>query len=129
MWFPGSPILTVRAPKYQNKTVSMGPKKVNSPTDLEKYSEIKFFPVTLNNLLHSKNMSQDSPRLKRFPSPRFPPFDELHLASPPSLWISLFLLKMELHKKKQCILINTLPCEYYGKEHIPRSYNIRPRLL
>ena len=31
---------------------------------------------------------------------------------------------MKLHKNKQCILINTLPCEYYGKDHIPKSYNL-----
>ena len=31
---------------------------------------------------------------------------------------------MQIHKKKQCLLINTLPCEYYGKDHIPRSYNL-----
>ena len=31
---------------------------------------------------------------------------------------------MEIHRKKQCILINTLPCSYYGRDHIPASYNL-----
>ena len=35
-------------------SVSMGPKKVNSPTDSEKYSEIKIFPITLNEVVNDK---------------------------------------------------------------------------
>lgn len=28
------------------------------------------------------------------------------------------------HKKGNVVLINALPCEYYGKEHIPNSFNL-----
>jgi rhodanese-related sulfurtransferase len=29
-----------------------------------------------------------------------------------------------LHKNGNIVLINSLPCEYYGKDHIPNSYNL-----
>ena len=31
---------------------------------------------------------------------------------------------MELLNSNHCILLNTLPCEYYAKDHIPGSYNL-----
>ena len=31
---------------------------------------------------------------------------------------------MSLHKKGNIVLINALPCEYYGKDHIPNSFNL-----
>ena len=31
---------------------------------------------------------------------------------------------MKLLKNGECVFINALPCEYYGKDHIPNSYNL-----
>lgn len=35
-----------------------------------------------------------------------------------------FKKTMELLKSRHCILLNTLPCEYYAKDHIIGSYNL-----
>ena len=35
-----------------------------------------------------------------------------------------FIPSMKLLKSKECIFINALPSEYYGKDHIPNSYNL-----
>jgi rhodanese-related sulfurtransferase len=31
---------------------------------------------------------------------------------------------IEMLKSNRCIILNTLPCEYYAKDHIPGSYNL-----
>lgn len=56
--------------------------------------------------------------------------NKTHLQWEPQLYTKIIVCNhdytkiMQLHKKKQCVLINTLPCEDYSKDHIPRSYNL-----